>query len=53
MPDNDLREALAAGSHDIWANWQRWQHSVCTPNADGSLTIPAAMVVSLYRSPTE
>lgn len=44
MPDNELREALAAVSHEIWASWTRWQFSVCTPNADGSLTIPAALV---------
>lgn len=39
-----MREALADVSHDIWSHWMRWQFSVCTRNADGSLTIPAERV---------
>lgn len=39
-----MREALADVSHDIWSHWMRWQFSVCTRNADGSLTIPAEKV---------
>jgi hypothetical protein len=38
------REQLADISHEIWSSWTRWQFSVCTPNADGSLTIPASLV---------
>lgn len=39
-----LREVLAAIEHARWADWQRWVHSVCTRNPDGSLTIPATLV---------
>ena len=33
--------AIAAQQHEIWAHWMRYQFSVCVPNGDGSLTIPA------------
>lgn len=40
----DLREALAAVQHDIWAHWHRYVISVSAQNPDGSLTIPADKV---------
>ncbi|HXH56607.1 hypothetical protein [Iamia sp.] len=41
---NDLIEQLAAIEHERWADWQRYMHSLCAENDDGSLTIPAASV---------
>lgn len=43
MPD-PLKEQLAALEHRRWAHWQKWMHSVCIRNEDGSLTIPAVLV---------
>lgn len=37
-------EALADAEHESWAHWQRYLHSVCVQNPDGSLTIPADKV---------
>lgn len=42
-------EVLAAQQHEIWAHWMRYQFSVCTPNEDGSLTIPADKVYRWTR----
>lgn len=39
-----IREALAELEHTRWANWQRYLHSKCVRNSDGSLTIPADSV---------
>ena len=36
-----VRESLAAYAHGAWCGWMRYMWSKCTPNADGSLTIPA------------
>lgn len=41
---NDVRERLADVQHAIWAHWMRYQFSVCQPNGDGSVTIPADKV---------
>lgn len=37
-------EQCAAIEHERWAHWQRYMHSRCTRNADGSLTIPTSLV---------
>ena len=39
-----LRERLASIEHDRWAGWQKYLHSKCIKNEDGSLTIPADSV---------
>lgn len=42
---NDLREALAAYSHDsAWAGWMKYQFSKGQFNPDGTWTMPAALV---------
>lgn len=39
---NDLREALAAYSHDsAWSGWMKYQFSKGTLNEDGTWTMPA------------
>ena len=40
----ELIEKLAAIEHKRWAHWQRYLHSQCLKNDDGSLTIPADLV---------
>lgn len=44
MDNKELYEQLAAIEHERWADWQRYMHSKCTRNADGSLIIPAGLV---------
>ena len=44
MTDSELYEKLAEIEHTRWADWQRYMHSLCTRNPDGSLTIPAESV---------
>ena len=41
---HDFKLQLAAIEHERWADWQRWLHSQCVKNEDGSLTIPAPLV---------
>ncbi len=36
----ELTETLASIEHERWSHWQRYMHGKCTPNDDGSLTIP-------------
>jgi hypothetical protein len=45
----NLREALSAQQHEIWAHWMRYQFSCCTKNSDGSLTIPSDKVERWQR----
>lgn len=40
----DLIEKLSAIEHERWAHWQRYVHSNCIENYDGSLTIPRELV---------
>ena len=49
MSDTDLMEQLAAIEHERWADWQRYLHSLCTKNDDGSLRIPATSVAHWER----
>lgn len=44
LQSRELMETLAAVEHERWSHWQRHVHSRCSPNADGSLTIPAELV---------
>lgn len=48
MPDMK-REALADISHDIWSHWMNWMFTVGTFNADGTWTMPAALVERWQR----
>lgn len=44
MNEKEIVEFLADGEHERWARWQRYLHSVCVENKDGSLTIPKEKV---------
>lgn len=38
-------DRLAAIEHERWAHWQRYVHDQCQPQEDGSLVLPAELVV--------
>lgn len=42
---NGLLEPLAAAEHERWAHWQRYMHSKGIRQPDGSLLLPADLVV--------
>lgn len=42
---SELRETLANSEHERWSRWMRYLFSKCVRNDDGSMTIPAGLVV--------
>ncbi len=44
VDDPRVLEAVAAVEHERWSHWQRYMHSQCLRNDDGSLTVPPALV---------
>ena len=44
MNNIDILEELANNEHIRWSNWQKYVHSKCIKNDDGSLTIPKEYV---------
>jgi hypothetical protein len=48
MPGS-LVEKLAEIEHERWAHWQRYLHSKCKRQPDGSLLIPAELVARWER----
>ncbi|WBL18299.1 hypothetical protein [Citricoccus sp. NR2] len=44
LESEETIERLAAIEHLRWAHWQRYLHSRCESQADGSLVIPAELV---------
>lgn len=42
-------EELAAVEHERWSHWQKYVHSKCSRQADGSLLIPLELVVRWER----
>lgn len=48
----ELVEPLAAIEHERWAHWQKYLHSQCSKNDDGSLTIPRELVERWERQLT-
>lgn len=48
----DLREQLAALSHEQWSGWMRYLFGLSTFNADGTVTIPAEHAARWSRQAT-
>lgn len=44
MNNIEILEELSDNEHSRWANWQKYVHSKCIKNKDGSLTIPKEYV---------
>lgn len=44
-----LLERLSSIEHDRWSHWQKYMHTKCIKNADGSLTIPVELVEQWSR----
>lgn len=42
-------EELAAIEHERWSHWQKYMHSKCSRQVDGSLLIPAELVFRWER----
>ncbi len=49
LPDERLREALAALEHARWSRWMEYLFSVGTVHADGTWTMPAEKVARWRR----
>ncbi|MFA5993344.1 MAG: hypothetical protein WC823_00120 [Parcubacteria group bacterium] len=43
-PETSIFEKLADIEHQRWADWQKYLHSLCDVNPNGSLTIPSFFV---------
>jgi hypothetical protein len=46
---SELVEKLAGIEHERWSHWQRYLHSKCRRQPDGSLVIPADLVSKWER----
>ena len=44
MNKEEMIEKLSDIEHDRWCSWQKYLHSCCVKNEDGSLTIPKVLV---------
>lgn len=49
MTREELIEQLSAAEHASWARWMEYVFSTCTKQPDGSMLIPANLVVHWQR----